>query len=265
MRSLRMRLLVLVLAPLVSLSHGLSAAVGAPSAALPLQAVTVAAGWGHSAIVEPDGSVWTFGENWQGQLGTSSNFGSLTPNPEPRLATTNAAAVAAGLRFTVAMKRDGTVWTFGAPLPPDPLTPLVGSSPVPRQVMTGASAIAAGGSHVVVLKSDGTVWTFGSNQYGQLGRPPSDLQDSATPKSVMSGAMAIAAGYNDTEVLAADGSLWRFGLTDWILNSSGQQISPVWTATPSQVMVGVTAVAAGGSHVIALKSNGSVVVLRSQR
>jgi Regulator of chromosome condensation (RCC1) repeat len=124
--------------------------------------------------------------------------------------------------------------------------------------MTGAIAVAAGGEHVVVLKTDGTVWTFGSNQYGQLGRPPSTVAESATPKLVMSRAKAIAAGYFETDVVATDGSLWRFGLTDWMLDSSGQRSTAIWSAIPSQVMVGVTAVAAGGSHVLALKPDGSV-------
>jgi alpha-tubulin suppressor-like RCC1 family protein len=99
MRSRRMRLLSLVLVPIASLPYGLSTAAGLPAAALPLQTVTVAAGNDHSAVLQPDGSLWTFGGNWEGQLGTSVNFGSVIENRAPRIAMTGAAAVATGSRL----------------------------------------------------------------------------------------------------------------------------------------------------------------------
>ena len=57
------------------------------------------------------GIPWTWGSNSKGQLGNGTQTDSLTPlNP---LGLTDTIQIAGGGAHTVALKADGTVWTWG--------------------------------------------------------------------------------------------------------------------------------------------------------
>ena len=142
----------------------------------------VGAGGLHSLVLKSDGTVWSFGYNYYGQLGTSTNNGTGTANPLPVQVMSDATAVAAGGLHSLVLKSDGTVWSFG-----NNFFGQLGTStsvgqnanPLPVQVMSGATAVAAGSNHSLVLKSDGTVWSFGNNAYGQLGTSTNNGTESA--------------------------------------------------------------------------------------
>ncbi|MCK4261195.1 MAG: hypothetical protein KAX49_19630 [Halanaerobiales bacterium] len=79
--------------------------------------------------------------------------------------------VAAGTFHTIALKSDGTVWTWGYNWSGQLGDGTISHKTTPVQVsnLSDITAIAAGDSHTIALKSDGTVWTWGHNYYGQLG------------------------------------------------------------------------------------------------
>jgi len=83
--------------------------------------------------------------------------------------------ISAGVTHVVALKADGTVWTWGINLSGKlGVGTSISSSCVPVQVstltdMNPIKAIAAGNNHTLALKGDGTVWAWGENYYGQLG------------------------------------------------------------------------------------------------
>ncbi len=111
--------------------------------------------------------------------------------------------------------------------------------------------IAAGESHSLVLKEDGSLWSFGHNGDGQLGRNQSDgsFAVTATPAKVMTGVAAVAAGDRHSLVLKTDGSLWSFGSNgNGELGRLSQGIVGAEDSTPTQVMTGVSAIAAGALH-----------------
>ena len=58
------------------------------------------------------GQVRAWGENWHGQLGDASEQNQRTPVAVPQV--TDAIAVAAGFRHTLALRADGTVWVWGS-------------------------------------------------------------------------------------------------------------------------------------------------------
>jgi uncharacterized repeat protein (TIGR01451 family) len=236
-------------------------------------------GVGFSLAVKSDGSVWAWGNNAQGQLGTVIN--TLT-SPVPLQVTglgsgSGFIAVAAGDGHALALKSDGSVWAWG--LNGNGQLGIGGSvgnphtSPVPVQVSglgsgSGVIAIAAGGSHSMALKSDGSVAAWGDNSFGQLGIGNQSITRGLSPEGVSglgsgAGVIAIAAGFFHSMALKSDGSLLAWGS-----NHNGElgngdngfpktdQFTPV-AVTGFGAGSGVIAIAGGSHHSLALKSDGT--------
>ena len=145
----------------------------------------------------------------------------------------------------------------------------VTSSPATLVVRARAVAVAARLTHSLALRADGTVWAWGRNKYGQLG--DGTWTDSPRPVQVKgsSGAgwladvQAVAAGGGHSLALKKDGTVWAWGRNEY-----GQLGDGTRTDSPRPVQVkgssgtgwlaDVQAIAAGGSHSLALKTDGSV-------
>ena len=147
--------------------------------------IQVSGGWKHAVALTSSGKVWTWGNNVEGEIGngTTSPIGVNIPFEVPGLS--NIIAVSAGDRFTAALRKDGTVWTWGwngfgqlgIRTSTDPYSPsqVVG--------LTDVVYLAARDYHVLVIKSDGTVWAWGSGQNGELGN--NDILDKTSPVQVL--------------------------------------------------------------------------------
>lgn len=72
----------------------------------------IAAGGGHTVVIRSDGTLWAWGSNDSGQLGDGTAPETKT-TPVQIGNETNWNAVAAGMRHTVALKTDGTLWAWG--------------------------------------------------------------------------------------------------------------------------------------------------------
>lgn len=134
---------------------------------------TIAAGGYHSLAVSTTGALFTFSWNLYGQLGTATNSGTNNPNPTPTQVLTGVSAVAGGLFHSLAVKTDGTLWTFGfnydGELGRIANVNTFVANPIPVQVLTGVDEIGAGAFHSLVMTDAGELMTFGWNIYGQLG------------------------------------------------------------------------------------------------
>ena len=113
-------------------------------------------------------------------------------------------------------------------------------------------------SHTMALKSDGTVWGWGNNYYGKLGDGTSTTRLTPTPVTHVSDVSSIETGWKFTLALKSDGTVWGWGR-----NGSGQLGSGIdysGTMTPEKIssISDVVAIAAGGEHALAIKSDGSV-------
>lgn len=106
-------------------------------------------------------------------------------------------AVAAGGLHSMALKADGSVWSFGwngLGQLGDSTAP-GGYQPVQVKGVTGAVSIAAGLHHSLALMGDGTLRAWGWNGVGQLGTGTTmDAREAVLVPGVVN-RVGIAAGY----------------------------------------------------------------------
>jgi alpha-tubulin suppressor-like RCC1 family protein len=154
------------------LGIGSTTAQPKPTAVAPLagKVVRVSAGAGHTCAFTTDGSLYCWGDNRDGQLGT----GDTTPKNAPVKIETNGAItdVFCGGAHTCAVKSDGSIACWGSNRFGQLGTGDTDPHPTPTVVEslgTQVAAAYAGGAHTCAVKVDGSVWCWGNNQYGQLG------------------------------------------------------------------------------------------------
>lgn len=188
--------------------------------------------------------------------------------------------IAGGRYHTIALKSDGTVWTWG-----DNTYGQLGCSSCndgglsPTQVdgLSGIKEIATNsyGTHNLALDNAGHVWAWGNNNYGQLGNgtfggtnsTPTKVTD-ASGTGELTGVVTVAAGQYWSVAVKDDGTVWTWGRdSNW--GQLGNDKSQVDQNLPVQVKVGdsngttignlldVVAVATGVDHNFALKTDGT--------
>jgi len=217
---------------------------------------------GAHTLVLRNGTVWSWGHNYYGQLGDGTTTNSNVPHQVENLMFVQ--AVAAGGHHSVALKPDGTVWTWGSNEHGQLGTAsgTIPYSPVPIQVMglNSITAIGAGGSHTLALKSDGTVWAWGSNSIGELGLGSRDFDKHPTPTQIptLSRITFLAVGsYFSLALNGIDGITWAWGQ-----NYGGElgDGTTIVRAAPVQVLglTNVRTLAAGVMHAVAIKNDNTV-------
>ena len=216
----------------------------------------ISAGANYNAVLKPDGTVWTWGYNYYGQLGNGTTANSENPGQVSGLS--GIVSVSAGQNLTSALRSDGTVWAWGYDYYGQFGTGMTNTSSVPVQVssLSGIVSVSTGYNHTVALKSDGTVWAWGYNNYGQLGDGTTTSRTSPVQVSGLSGIVSISAGSNQTIALKSDGTVWAWGFNNYGQLGNGTTTDSL---IPIQVfnLSNVISVSAGFSHVVALKSDGT--------
>jgi alpha-tubulin suppressor-like RCC1 family protein len=132
--------------------------------------------------------------------------------------------------------------------------------PVQGSGLSGITAVASGVYSSLALRSDGSMWAWGLNEYGELGNGTyNNTNDNPAQVLGLSDVIAIAGGAYHYLAVRSDGSAWAWGENTFGGLGIGTTQDYV-NNVPAQVLglSGVTAVAGGGHHSLALKSDGSV-------
>jgi hypothetical protein len=226
------------------------------------EVVGVAAGYNFSLALKSDGTVWGWGLNYTyGVLGDGTFKVYPLGTIVQAKGLTDVVAIDAGMRHSLALKSDGSVWAWGL----DRETQLGDGSTdnlnIPTKMigLDNIVAIAGGLNHTLVLKSNGTVWACGRNLEGELGRGTFDLTFSFVNQvSNLNDVVAVAAGSTHNLALKADGTVWSWGA-----NSNGQlgNGSEENSSIPVQVngITKVVAIAAGGRQSLALVQSTPII------
>ncbi len=195
----------------------------------------VSSGNVNSAAIKTDGTLWTWGDNGNGALGTNDGTNRLTP-VTTFAGGTNWKQVSTGGYHTVAIKTDGTLWTWGRNAygqvgindttnRSTPVTTFAGG--------TNWKQVDCGLFHTSAIKTDGTLWTWGYNLYGELG--VNDTTNRSTPVTTFSGGTnwkQVSAGIYITAAIKTDGTLWTWGFGGFGglgINDSTHRSTPVTT------------------------------------
>jgi len=220
--------------------------------------ISVATGLYHSMALCSDGTIASWGDNINGELGNNTTTNSSVPvaviTTGTPLAGKSVVAVILGSYHSLALCSDGTLASWGyngygelgnGSTTQSALPVAVTTAGTPLAGKTVVSA-AAGTYHNIALCSDGTLVAWGENNDGQLGN--STTTDSSVPVAVTTAGTALAgktvisvsAGTTHSMALCSDGTI-----ATWGNNANGQLGNNTSTNSSVPVAVSSSGVLAG--------------------
>jgi alpha-tubulin suppressor-like RCC1 family protein len=194
--------------------------------------------------------VYAWGEGYLGQLGINDRNRSYVYKPMEVYNLKDVIDVSAGNSFSLALKKDGNVYTWGdnqygqlginftllSPHFPPPnelfimplrswinnmihytskytIVPLQTDKPAEIKKLEVVD-VSAGGDHALALLEDGTVWAWGRNDMGQLGDKKTYNFTNVPVKVILpdnTTIESISAGQNHSLALDNNGNVWAWG------------------------------------------------------
>ncbi|KAJ8338960.1 hypothetical protein SKAU_G00357460 [Synaphobranchus kaupii] len=161
----------------------------------------VSCGVNHTLALSSDGMVvWGFGDGDYGKLGTGPCTVKCYPQKVEHLCSKGIKKVACGTQFSVALAKDGHVYTFGQErligLPDSMLKNHNRPQVVPALEGVFIEDIVVGAEHILSLSATGDVYAWGCNCEGQLGLGHSSPVKEPTLVSALQGKsiLQISAG-----------------------------------------------------------------------
>ncbi|MES3030877.1 MAG: hypothetical protein V4697_00490 [Patescibacteria group bacterium] len=265
--------------------------------------IEISAGKSHTLALLMNGSVLSWGSNSDGQLGraTSKQF-DIEPALVPDL--TDVVHISAKGNYSLALKKDGTVWSWG-----DNFTGALGSGDhlshtAPAQVvgLSEVISISAGNKFALAIKEDATVWGWGglcneenrskaldllnkvgskltqieggyydvnSTGEGTYDRGEDCLNEntigikSTTPYQLspdLTGATEISVGYGHALILKKDGSVWSFGCNLYGQLGAKHFDNEKKNSEPRKItsLPKIVSISAGFRHSLALTTKGEI-------
>jgi hypothetical protein len=241
-----------------------NAAVVSPQPAMAIAPAAIAGTADNSYYVGADGTLYSTGDDSDGQLARAPYSGGLIPIadldlfsmvPAPVPSVSGVRAAASVVDTVEVLKSDGTVWGWGS----DGSGQLGGSrtnyDPVQAKGFSGGVGLAMSTFDTFAVKSDGTVWGWG----GSILLNGQRSWDNPVQVPGIAGATAVAASSFDAYALAGDGSVWAWGDNKYGQLGQGAAGNPAGTPVKVPGLTGVVALSSGGQDFeYALKSDGTV-------
>ena len=225
-----------------------------------------ASGIDYSLFVQSDGTVMALGNNDGGQLGDGTTDNQRLYPVEvmagPSSLFDNVIQVSVSVNHSLALKTDGTVWSWGNYTNSYPVQ-VVDSSGSP---LSNIVEVAAGERHGLALKNDGTVWAWGDNGLGQLGDGSTVDRTQAvqvtTETQFLTSIIQVAAGGKHSLALKEDGTVWAWGNNRYGKLGNGtiggfnsiQDVAKEVIDSLGEPLNKVVAIAAGENHSVALRA-----------
>ena len=210
-------------------------------------------------------SLYAWGLNNSGQLGNGTTNNNFIPITATLPSGVTPAAISAGGGHSLAIGSNSKLYAWGDNSAGQLGDGTTNNETIPVTItLSGATtpaAISAGGSHSLAIGSNSNLYVWGGNQYGQLGDGTTNNETVPVTITLPSGASptAISAGSNHSLAIDSNGNLYAWGL-----NNVGQlgdgTTNDSHTPVTITLSIGVTttAISAGGSHNLAIGSDGKL-------
>lgn len=190
----------------------------------------------RSSGIKTDGTLWIWGNNASGIMGDNTTVCRSSP-VQTITGGTNWKQASIGSNAIVAVKTDGTLWTWGSGAFGQLGTENTTSRSSPGQTVAGGNnwkQVSAGEFSMGAIKTDGTLWTWGRNSYGQLGS--NNTFNRSSPAQTVTGGTnwSKVSMYQSSGGIKTDGTLWMWGQGDLGglgNNATTNRSSPVQTIT----------------------------------
>ena len=183
---------------------------------------TVNSGYYAHIANKTDGTLWAWGYNGYGQIGNNDRISDGMSSPVQIPGTTWSDNMGSGMSCFMAIKTDGTLWTWGrgdyGQLGHNSTASY--SSPVQIPGTTWRSISGGNEGAVGATKTDGTLWVWGRNSDGQLGQ-----NSIASPANAGFSSPVQIPGTTWTSVVSSstkymmatktDGTLWSWGYNQY--------------------------------------------------
>jgi Regulator of chromosome condensation (RCC1) repeat. len=220
------------------------------------KANTISSLWGHTVFLDSSNKAKGFGINEFSRLGTGDQtmYSSVTTT----LGSHSWSQISAGNNHTMAVRTDGTLWSWGinyAGGAGTGATQTILYSPTNAIAGTTWKSVHVGENFGLGVKTDNTLWSWGDGYQGRLASGAGSAV--YTPAQILGSTVTMAsAGSNYGMAIKTDGTLWGWGG-----NASGNVGNGTYTDVYSAVTIGSGTwnyVAAGHSNTLAIKSNGTL-------
>ncbi|NQF16186.1 hypothetical protein HPY31_20025 [Brevibacillus sp. HB1.3] len=178
----------------------------------------IKAGSFHSLALKNDGTVWAWGDNKYGQSGLGKNiYNSKVPVQVEGM--TDVIDISAGYYYSLALKSDGTVWSWGENSYEQLGINNKTTQYTPVQVLNleNVVEVEAGRFHSFAKKEDGTVWAWGGNGSGGFGNGKTTNDSLPVEITNLEGYKTLSSGNVHSLGVSAEG--FAFG---WGGNTFGQ-------------------------------------------
>ncbi|MFC7774812.1 RCC1 domain-containing protein [Flavobacterium sp. GCM10027622] len=213
----------------------------------------------HTIGIRDGGTLWSWGRNNSGQLGTGQNSSTINLLPKQIGTESNWLKISAGNAHNLAIKANGTLWAWGRNSDGQVG---IGSNAstfnTPQQIGTDTdwAFISAGDEFSLAIKTNGTLWAWGDNAFGQLGDTSTDDRNSPVQIGTATNWASVSAGTQHALGLKVNGELWAWGTNNTARFST---TLPAFSYVPIQMGTDTdwSKVVASRDHGAALKTNGT--------
>jgi len=219
----------------------------------------ISCGGNNVAAIKADGTLWTWGYNFRGQLGQNDTVGRSSPVQVGSLMDWSSVSNTMYAGSCVAVRTNGTLWTWGSNN-----TNQLGlgggdnrSSPTQVGGLLTWAKVSGGTNVGAAIKTDDSLWIWGNNGNGQLGQGTTGAPIKS-PVQIAGSWSSVAIGDNGCHAIRTTGELFAWGFP-----GAGQLGTNSYTQFNSPVQIGslldwsfISAIGTGTRA--ALKTNGTL-------